>query len=300
MINLRERIRPVRRDVATAGITVIIPTRDEAKHIRRCVGSARALGRVIVVDSGSSDGTKRIAQEHGAEVVDHAWEGHAAQKNWALAALDIRTPWVLFLDADEYLTAETADAIRRAAASGAADGYFLPRSYIFFGQKLRYAWWYPDYQLRLFRRTAGRFEDRRVHEHVIIDGAVATIDAAIQHENLKGLSAFIDRHNRYSDLEAAELTHPSRTRKPGSMRGAWADRRRALKDHIWFRVPVRPFVRFIWLYVLRRGFLDGRRGLLFCQLIAMYEFMIDVKLLERKLEAGHGVPIESAPQAKAS
>ncbi len=283
MINDMERITPIRCDRTLAGITVIIPTLDEAKHIRRCVGSARGLGRVIVVDSGSTDATRRIAQEHGAEVVEHAWEGHAAQKNWALASLDITTPWVLFLDADEYLTIETADAIRRAVASGGGDGYFLPRSYVFFGQKLRYAWWYPDYQLRLFRRGLGRFEDRLVHEHVIVDGAVGTIAAAIQHENLKGLSAFIERHNRYSDLEAAELMNPSRVRKPGSMRGSWADRRRALKDRIWFRVPMRPLVRFIWLYVMRRGFLDGRRGLLFCQLIAMYEFMIDVKLFERKL-----------------
>lgn len=285
MIDDKERITQIRRDRTSAAITVIIPTRDEAKHIRRCVGSARGLGRVIVVDSGSADATRRIAQEQGAEVVEHAWEGHAAQKNWALASLNITTPWVLFLDADEYLTAETADAIRHAAASAEAEGYFLPRVYIFFGQKLRYAWWYPDYQLRLFRRGRGRFEDRLVHEHVIVDGAVGTIDAAIQHENLKGLSAFIDRHNRYSDLEAAELTNPSHVRKPGSMRGSWVDRRRAFKDRIWFRVPMRPLVRFVWLYVLRRGFLDGRRGLLFCQLIALYEFMIDVKLLERKLMA---------------
>jgi glycosyltransferase involved in cell wall biosynthesis len=297
MINDIARIAQVRRDRASAAITVIIPTRDEARHIRRCVGSARGLGRVIVLDSGSSDATRHIAQEHGAEVMEHAWEGHAAQKNWALASLDITTPWVLFLDADEYLTAETADAIRRAVASGGADGYFLPRAYIFFGQRLRYAWWYPDYQLRLFRRGRGRFEDRLVHEHVIVDGAVATIDAAIQHENLKGLSAFIDRHNRYSDLEAAELTNPSRVRKPGSMRGSWADRRRALKDRIWFRVPMRPLVRFLWLYVLRRGFLDGRRGLLFCQLIALYEFMIDVKLLEQKLMANR-TPVRAAQDGR--
>jgi glycosyltransferase involved in cell wall biosynthesis len=285
-MSARARVTPIRTELRSAGITVIVPTLNEARHIRRCVGSARGLGRVIVVDCGSSDGTQRIAREHGAEVVEHAWPGHAAQKNWALDTLPITTPWVLFLDADEYLTAAACDAVRAAAASGRANGYVIPRAYVFLGRQLRYAWWYPDYQLRLFRRAMGRFEERRVHEHVIVPGVTAAIDEPIMHENLKGLSAFIERHNRYSDLEADELMSPSRERKRGSLRGSWVDRRRALKDRIWFRMPMRPLVRFLWLYVARRGFLDGRRGLLFCQLIAMYDFMIDAKLTERRLAAG--------------
>ncbi len=295
------RITPIRRDATSAGVTVIVPARDEAKHIRRCVGSARGLGRVIVVDCGSTDGTQRIAREHGAEVVEHEWEGHAAQKNWALATLPIATPWVLFLDADEYLTAAAADAIRLAAASDHADGFLLPRAYVFLGRRLRHAWWYPDYQLRLFRGGQGRFEERRVHEHVILQGETATIDVPILHENLKGLSAFIERHNRYSDLEVAEILAPSTDRKPGSLRGSWADRRRALKDRLWFRVPMRPLVRFLWLYVGRRGFLDGRRGLLFCQLIAMYDFMIDAKLTEQRLAMrSHVVPEPRQREEQAS
>lgn len=91
------------------GVTVIIPTRDETLHIARCVDSARALGRVVVVDCGSVDGTREIAAAHGAEVVEHAWEGHAGQKNWALRELDLTTEWVLFLDADEYLTPEAVE-----------------------------------------------------------------------------------------------------------------------------------------------------------------------------------------------
>ncbi len=279
-----------------AGITVIIPTKDEAKHIRRCVGSARALGRVVVVDCGSTDGTQRIATEHGAHVVHHAWEGHAAQKNWALAHLDIRTEWVLFLDADEYLTAAGAEAIRRAAASGRADGFLLPRAYVFLGKRLRHAWWYPDYQLRLFRAGRGRFEERLVHEHVIVDGTTSTIDEPIMHENRKGLSAFIERHNRYSDLEAEEILRPSPVCKAGSLRGTWADHRRAMKDRVWFKIPARPLVRFLWLCVVRRGFLDGRRGLLFCQLIAMYDLMIDAKLLERRLARERSLTVQRAAE----
>ncbi len=274
---------PGARPRSQHAITVIIPTRDEALHVGRCVASARSLGRVVVVDCGSADATQRIARDHGADVIEHAWPGHAAQKNWALDNARIDTPWVLFLDCDEYLTPEAVAQIEAAVASDGADGYYLARQYVFFGQALRHAWWYPDYQLRLFRTGRGRFEQRQVHEHAIVDGRVEALDAPIVHENLKGLSAFIERHNRYSDLEAAEISDPARVRKPGSFRGSWADRRRALKDRIWFRVPARPLVRFAWMYFVKRGFMDGRRGLLFCYLIAMYEFMIDVKLLEKRL-----------------
>ena len=266
-------------------ITVIIPTRDEAIHIARCVDSARGLGQVFVVDCGSIDGTREIAAAHGATVVEHAWEGHAGQKNWALATLDITTAWVLFLDADEYLAPEGVAEMRDAVRGDGVAGYYLARRYIFLGQELRHAWWYPDYQLRLFRRAGARCEDVQVHEHMIVDGPVEPLRQAIMHDNLKGLSAFVERHNRYSDLEAAELARPAANRKKGSFTGSWAERRRAVKDRIWFRVPMRPLARFAWLYFVKRGFLDGRRGLLFCYLIATYEFLIDVKLMERKLAA---------------
>jgi len=264
-------------------VTVIIPTRDEALHIARCVDSARPLGRVVVVDCGSADATREIAAAHGAEVVAHAWEGHAAQKNWALDHLDIRTEWALFLDADEYLPPETVAEIQTAVRRAGVAGYDVARRYVFLGRELRHAWWYPDHQLRLFRRDGARCEDVQVHEHMIVPGRIGTLRSAIMHENLKGLSAFVERHNRYSDLEAAEIASPAANRKRGSFTGTWAERRRALKDRVWFRMPGRPVVRFLWLYLAKRGFLDGRRGLLFCSLIAMYDFLIEAKLVERKL-----------------
>jgi Glycosyl transferase family 2 len=269
----------------TAAITVIITTKDEELHVARCIDSARQLGRVVVVDGGSQDRTTEIAREHGAEVVEHPWSGYSEQKNWALAEVGLQTPWVLFLDADEYLTPAGRDEIRSAARAATASGYLLPRAQVFLGRRLEHAWWYPDYQVRLFRVGRGRFEDRRVHEHVLVDGPEATLKEPIMHENLKGLAAMIDRHNRYSDLEVAELLEPAGRRREGSFTGSWSDRRRALKDRVWFRVPSRPLVRFLWLYVVKRGFLDGRQGRLYCRMIAMYDSMIDAKLLESKLRA---------------
>lgn len=285
--------------MSDALITVIIPTLDEEAHIARCIDSASALGRVVVVDCGSADRTQAIARTHGADVVEHAWPGHAAQKNWALDHV-IATPWALFLDADEYLTPEAVAEIREAVACGGADGYQLARRYIFLGEELRHAWWYPDYQLRLFRRERGRVEDVRVHEHVVVRGRVRTLRHAIMHENRKGIAAFIERHNRYAALEAEEILRPSQGRRRGSFAGSWAERRRALKDRIWFRLPARPLVRFAWLYVVKRGFLDGRRGFLFCALIASYDVFIDAQVTEQRLAAKAHATAASEPQREAA
>jgi glycosyltransferase involved in cell wall biosynthesis len=268
-------------------LTVVIPTKDESVHIERCIESARELGLVVVVDSVSSDGTQAIARSLGARVVERPWRGYAEQKNWALGSAGIETEWVLFLDADEYLTERGRAEIVAAVRRGDADGFLIPRRYVFLGRHLRHAWWYPDYQLRLFRRRRARFEDRLVHEHPIVQGdRVATLEEPLVHENLKGLTAFIERHNRYSELEARERLQPSAGRRQGAFRGAWLERRRALKERIWYRLPFRPLARFVWLYIVRRGFLDGRPGFVFCALIASYELMIDAKVAElRRAEA---------------
>jgi glycosyltransferase involved in cell wall biosynthesis len=265
-------------------VTVLIATKDEALHIARCVRSVRELGRVVIVDSFSEDGTAEIARAEGAEVVEHLWTGYAEQKNWALDNVGIETEWVLFLDADETLPPSSVAEIQRVVAGERTeDGYLLARRQIFLGGELKHAWWYPDYQLRLWRTGKGRFESRRVHEHPIVDGEVGTLSEPLLHENLKGLNAFIERHNRYSDLEVDELLSPSAGLKRGSFRGGWADRRRALKYRVWYRLPGRPVVRFFWLYVVKRGFLDGRRGFVYSTLVAMYDLMIELKLTERRL-----------------
>jgi glycosyltransferase involved in cell wall biosynthesis len=263
-----------------SSVSIVVATLDEERHIERMVRSALPLGPVYVVDAGSSDRTQELATAAGARVYEHPWEGYSQQKNWALDHLPIDTEWVLFLDADEHLTERGCAEIAEAVQRGGADGFLIPRRYIFLGRHLRHAWWYPDYQLRLFRRERARFEDRLVHEHPIVDDLVATLEEPLIHENLKGLTAFIERHNRYSELEARERLQPSAGRQQGSFRGAWLDRRRAVKERIWYRLPFRPLARFVWLYVVRRGFLDGRPGFLFCALIASYELMIDAKIVE--------------------
>jgi glycosyltransferase involved in cell wall biosynthesis len=268
----------------SALLTSLITAKDEEVHIARCVKSAVPLGPVIVVDAESGDRTADVARTSGASVVVHPWKGYAAQKNWALANLPIETEWVLFLDADERLTDTSRSEIREAVSRADVNGYYIARENIVLGRRLRYAWWYPDYQMRVFRRGCARYEDRLVHEHVIVDGQADYLREPLIHENLKGVDAWMQRHIRYARLEAEEMRKASREQSNGSVkasfRGSRAEKRRALKTRVWYRLPMRPAIRFFWMYFVKRGFLDGRAGLAYCELVAAYEALIDANLLE--------------------
>jgi glycosyltransferase involved in cell wall biosynthesis len=283
--------------VSAPPVSVIIPTRDEAAHIERCIAGVRGLGPVYVVDSGSSDATQALARACGAHVVENAWPGYAAQKNWALDNLPLETEWVLFVDADEIVTPELRDEIARSAAACGVDGFHIPRELVFLGRRLRHAWWYPDYQLRLFRRTRGRFEERLVHEHAVVQGATSRLEHALVHEDVKGLDHFVARHARYAELEAREMLAGGAGEIAPSFLGTRAERRRALKTRVWYRLPFRPAIRFAWLYAVKRGFLDGREGRIYAQLIAAYEAMIDAKLLELQHERTAGSPAREGATA---
>lgn len=267
-------------------LTTVITSRDEQLHVARCVDSARGLGPVIVLDSGSTDKTVEIARDHGALVVEHAWEGYAAQKNWGLVNLPITTDWVLFLDADERLTEAACREIASRVNHDGVDGYYIARENIVLGRRLRHAWWYPDYQMRVFRRHKARYEDRLVHEHVVISGRTDFLREPLIHENLKGINAWMERHVRYAQLEAQEINKAQHCGTNDTIRpsffGSRAERRRALKTRIWYHMPFRPAIRFAWMYFVKRGFLDGRAGLAYCQLVAAYEALIDANLLELK------------------
>ena len=272
-------------------VTTIIATLNEEIHIDRCVRSVDDLGPVFVVDAGSRDGTAQIARSAGATVIEHEWQGYSEQKNWALGNLPIATEWVLFLDADEYLTPELIGEIRTRIAGADYDAYYVPRMNIFMGTVLKHAWWYPDHQLRLFRVGHGRFETRAVHESVLVDGEAGFLESTLYHENLKGIDAFVARHLKYAGLEAQEMLRVRQGRlagqRTGRLFGTWPERRRFLKLNVWYRMPGRPLVRFVWLYFVRRGFLDGRAGRVYCSLLASYEALIDAKLAELEAEGAH-------------
>lgn len=270
-------------------VSVIVTTLDEELHVERVIRSAAELGPVYVIDAGSADSTRELAAAAGAHVVEHAWPGYAEQKNWALDNLPLETEWVLFLDADEYMTPELVAEIAVAVRDPLFDGYYLPEMNVFMGRPLEHAWWYPAYQLRLFRRGRGRFEQRAVHESVVVTGPVGFLTERLYHESLKGMDAFIRRHLAYAAFEAQEILSVERRgwgdQRRGRLLGTWPERRRFLKVRVWYRMPFRPAVRFVWIYGVKRGFLDGRAGLVYASLLSMYEIMINAKLVELRAES---------------
>ncbi len=267
-------------------VSVLIPTLDEELNLPGCLASVAFADQVFVVDSFSTDRTVEIACAHGATVVQHAFESYSRQKNWALETLPFRHDWVLIVDADERVLPELQREIDSVVrGSRPEDGFYLNRRFIFLGHWVRHAGWYPSWNLRLFRHARGRYDDRDVHEHVVLDGAPGYLRHDLLHDDQRGLQAFVARHNRYSTLEAsarrkAELDASDRARLPASLLASPVQRKRFIRERIWPNVPAKPLALFVYMYVLRRGFLDGRAGLALCTFHAFQEFTVGLKLAE--------------------
>lgn len=275
----------------TARVSVLVPTLDEELNLPECLDSVAWADEVFVVDSFSTDRTLEIARAHGAHVAQHAFESYSRQKNWALDNLPFRNDWVLIVDADERVSPELRCEIERELVSPRCDGYYLNRRFIFLGRWIRHAGWYPSWSLRLFRRGLGRYDDREVHEHIVLNGQVGYLQADLLHLDRRGLEAFIARHNRYSTLESGarfkvERNALDRAKLPVSLLASPVQRKRYLRERVWPHVPAKPLALFVYMYVLRRGFLDGRAGLALCVFHAFQEFMVGLKLAElRRLES---------------
>jgi len=267
-------------------ISVLIPTRNEERNLPACLESVAWAGERVVFDSLSDDRTLEIAAEHGARVVQRAFDDFARHKNWALDEIDFAHPWVLILDADERVTPALAEEIAALFAEGepACDGYYLARRIFWRGRWLRHGGRYPDYNLRLIRRGRGRYEQRRVHEHMVVEGPVGYLRHPLDHDDDKGIERYIERHNHYSTLEALEILRAeagaAAEEIAPDLRRRGPQRRRALKRWAYRWLPARPLFVFLYLYLFRLGFLDGRPGLDSALLRAIYEYQIDLKLRE--------------------
>lgn len=281
-------------------LTVLLPVLNEEKNLPDALASVAWADQVIVVDSGSTDRTAEIARGAGAEVVRFDYPGYGPKKkNWALESLDLRNEWLLLLDADERVTPELREEIWEAIRNGRCDGYCLDREFIFMGRSLRC--FRPNWNLRLFKHRLGRFEDlgleelpdtgdNEIHEHVRLEGRAGFLRHPLLHDDFRGLTAWLDRHNKYATWEA-NLYSRFRQEPVGVGPIAFLRldpfRRKRVLRRIWVRLPLRPVLRFLTWYLFRRGFLDGRQGFIFCVLMAYYEFIIGAKM--RELERGSPV-----------
>lgn len=272
-------------------VSVLIPAFNERRNIAECIASVAWSDDVVVVDSGSQDGTREIAERSGARVVDFRWNRQfPKKKNWALENVQWKHPWILILDADERIMPDLACEIQEELLKPAAEGYYLNRRFIFLGKWIRHCGYYPSWNLRLFRHKLGRYEklhagdtgsgDNEVHEHVVLQGRAAYLKNDMLHFAYPDIYTWMEKHNRYSNWEAeVELC-----RLPGGKGGIGDDlaRRRRMRQ-LMRRLPFRPALRFCYSYFWKRGFLDGKAGYIFCRLLASYEMLNVFKAYEVRL-----------------
>jgi glycosyltransferase involved in cell wall biosynthesis len=276
-------------------ISVLIPTRNERRNIAECLQSVSWCDELVVVDSNSTDGTQELARAGGARVVDFKWNGQfPKKKNWALENVAWKNDWVLILDADERIRPELAEEIRQELKQPRADGYFINRRFIFLNQWIKHCGYYPSWNLRLFRHAKGRYEklhsgdtasgDNEVHEHVVLGGATAYLQEDMLHFAYPDVFTWVEKHNRYSNWEA-EVEVRGEANGEANIGGRLTRRRRL---RTWSRrLPFRPILRFLYSYVLQRGFLDGYAGYAFCRLLGTYEMLNVFKAHElRKMRRG--------------
>lgn len=274
-------------------VSVLIPAKNESANLRACLASAAFCAERIVVDSGSTDGTARLAAELGAQVVDFRWNGRfPKKKNWALQTIPWRHEWVFILDADERITPALADELRAltAGTAPAADGYYVNRRFWFLDGWLKHCGYYPSWNLRFFKHRLGRYEqpadggdtasgDNEVHEHVVLRGRAGYLRGELDHYAFPTIGTWVEKHNRYSNWEARQLVAPPAPRTADGPLAPELARKRRLK-RLAARLPGRPALRFFYHYVWRAGFLDGYRGYVFCRLMAHYEFLSLAKARE--------------------
>lgn len=264
-------------------ISVLIPTFNEEIHIKQCIESVAGwTDEIWIVDSFSTDKTKAIAESLGARCVEHIFEGFARQKNWALENIPFKNDWVLILDADERVSADLKNEIEEMFASSQPkkDGFYINRRVFFYGKWIRHCGWYPSWNLRLFKHTLGRYEDRPVDEHLILNGEAGHCKNDLLHEDLRDIGFWIAKHNRYSDYNALIYNQRKSTGFTSNVFGNQAERKRFIKENIWAHLPGRALIYFFYLYVLRLGFLDGAHGLRFCVMRGIFEHFNTIKLWE--------------------
>ena len=241
-----------------ASITVLTLIPNAGDRLPRCLESVQwADERFCVVDPNTTDGSGEVAREYSNRVVEHAYENKAAQVNWALP--QIESDWTLVLDADEWVSDELRAAIQRVIANPDADGYFIKRKSYFFGKLIEHCGWERDYNLRLFRTAKARYQQRRVHASVEVDGPTGRIHEVMYHDDKRDFDEYFRTFQRFTSWAAEDLYE----------RG----KRARMRD-----LTLRPAARFFKMFIVRQGFRDGYHGAVLCGLAAFSVFTKYAKL----------------------
>lgn len=266
-------------------LVVVILTYNEAIHIERAIKNIlNWADKVIVLDSHSQDNTADIAKNLGADVIFRKFDDYKNQRQYAIDYCKNLTEWMLFLDADEYLLAESKSEILSVIKNKAVGGYYLPRRFIFMERWIKHGGYYPCYILRLFRPELAKI-DGIINEHVSIDGSTEKLKYDFVDHNLKNMDFWIAKHNQYTNFEAQNLwllKHNDTDSKKFKLT-IQAERKQWIKQKIWNRLPLlsRSFIYFTYRYFFRFGFLDGKEGFIFHLLQGGWNyFLVDVKYIE--------------------
>ena len=276
-----------------ADLTVLILAQNEEKNIARCIHEVRGIAkRIVVVDSGSTDGTIEIAKKMGAEVLLHPWKNYATQYNWGIQKANIQTKWIFRLDADEFLTKEVREEIELLCKENEntdVNGLVVRFTVNFLGRELRHGGIYPFRKLLIYKADKGFMEDRNMDEHIVLtEGQSIELKHDCIHQDFKDLTAWIDKHNKYSSREV--LDYFASTQKESSSDYNKLDKKarfkRYVKFGIYYKLPLvmRAFLYYCYRYYFKLGFLDGKEGKIFTFLQAYwYRFLVDAKIYEAKI-----------------
>jgi len=274
-------------------VTAVVLTHNEAIHIARCIESIKPLTvDVLVVDSGSTDDTLAIAAHLGARTVAHPWRNYATQFNWGLGQVAQASDWVLRIDADEVMSVELAAQLRDllpALGPGIA-GVLVNRRMAFMGKPIRFGGLFPTSMIRVFRNGRGSCENRWMDEHIKVEGECVAVTGEILDDNRNSLTWWTTKHNSYSNREAVDILNGEygfirQESISGLATRREADTKRWIKENVYNRLPsgIRAFFYFLYRYVVRLGFLDGKEGAAFHVLQGFwYRYLVDCKVLEVK------------------
>lgn len=245
-------------------ISVIIITKDEEHNIQELLYTLEDFSEIVVVDAESSDRTRELAERHGAKVFIRKWTNYSDQKQYAISLT--KNDWIFSIDADERVTSELKEEIRKIFNNKIEyNGFYIPRKNYFLGRWIRHSGWWPDYVLRLFNKNFAKYDSRLVHEKIIISGKTMKLNSPIEHYTYKTISQFIHKLDTYSYLASQEIL-----------------KNRPSRASLIINLLSRPLFTFIKMFILQRGYLDGRYGFYLACLYSFYTYLKYMRALEEE------------------
>src|SRR4030067_1363756 len=270
-------------------VSAIVLTYNEEKNLEACLASIKNfVDEIIIIDSYSKDRTLDIAKKYSHKIYQHIFVNQSQQFIWALENADIKNEWILRIDADERWTPGGFEKLKKIIENDGADGVYVKMKIFFMGKWIKYGGFYPNYFLRIYKKSKGRMEERLMDEHISVNGKtiISNIDVLeMNYDRQENISLWTDKHNKYSTREAIEfLIYKHNLKEINSiadLSGGKTERKRWMKEKFYSRLPlfIRPFFYYLYRYFIKLGFLDGKAGLIYHFLQGFwYRFLVDAKI----------------------